>query len=313
MVMKILCLNERMDNDASFRARVLPYLPLFAQNNIQIDMPNVDPSLPISIPDGYYDYVWIRRLLFIDSAALKKLKNVPIIYELDDAIYLPENSINYSNFKAMIKLATLVIAGSDVLAVEATKCGAQNVKVVRTGAEVSKYETSTQPEPIKIVWTGSKDTLKYLYPIEAQLQKLVDEKNIKIKVISDESPKWKLKSENVSWSPTTQFDLKDCSIGISPLPDKPYATAKCAFKVIQYMAAGLPVVASAIGANQTMFSTYHCSGTCLSDNDQFYNALLEWINKTQADRLAAGATNRTVAEQSFDTQIIFNQMLDCFK
>jgi glycosyltransferase involved in cell wall biosynthesis len=59
-----------------------------------------------------------------------------------------------------------------------------------------------------------------------------------------------LRIENVPWRLEDEGRLlADGDIGIAPLPDTPQARGKCGFKVLQYMAAGLPVVTSPVGAN----------------------------------------------------------------
>ena len=49
---------------------------------------------------------------------------------------------------------------------------------------------------------------------------------------------------------TEAAELARCDVGIMPLPDAPWERGKCGYKLIQYMASGLPVVASPIGANR---------------------------------------------------------------
>jgi glycosyltransferase involved in cell wall biosynthesis len=53
------------------------------------------------------------------------------------------------------------------------------------------------------------------------------------------------------WNEETEVrDLGEMDIGIMPVPDEPWARGKSGYKLIQYMACGIPVIASPVGANR---------------------------------------------------------------
>jgi glycosyltransferase involved in cell wall biosynthesis len=62
-------------------------------------------------------------------------------------------------------------------------------------------------------------------------------------------------AEVAEWSEAEETSmLSECDIGLMPLPDDEFTRGKCGLKLIQYMAAGLPVVGSPVGANCEIIS-----------------------------------------------------------
>jgi glycosyltransferase involved in cell wall biosynthesis len=72
-----------------------------------------------------------------------------------------------------------------------------------------------------------------------------------LRIICSRFPDWpEVSIERVEWSSAIEADsLATAHIGVMPLTDDEWARGKCAFKLLQYMAAALPCVASPVGAN----------------------------------------------------------------
>jgi glycosyltransferase involved in cell wall biosynthesis len=106
--------------------------------------------------------------------------------------------------------------------------------------------------PPKIVWIGSPENLVYLNLIRPALTRLTARHpTLTLRVICSRFPDWPgVNVERVAWSAATEAHaLASADIGVMPLTDDEWARGKCAFKLLQYMAAALPCVASPIGAN----------------------------------------------------------------
>ena len=139
------------------------------------------------------------------------------------------------------------------------------------------------PEVIKIVWIGSPSTLFYLKSIKSVFTKLSDKFDFTLRVIGISSLEIKnVNIECLPWSEDTEAsNIANCSIGIMPLHNTCWELGKCGYKLIQYMACSLPVVASRVGANVSIIDD--------SKNGFLVGSSIEWF-----DRLAQLLTSRSM-------------------
>jgi glycosyltransferase involved in cell wall biosynthesis len=190
------------------------------------------------------------------------------VFDVDDAIYVrkprrlgepaDESPWRRKKFAATCRAVDAVAAGNAVLAGVARE-SAPVVEILPTSIDVSAYRMSVAgaagpggATPVTIAWIGSPENLTYLEMIRAALGRLtVRHPEIKLRVICSRFPNWpEINVEGVVWSEATEAaSLAAAQIGIMPLTDDAWSRGKCAFKLLQYMAASLPCVASPVGAN----------------------------------------------------------------
>ena len=156
-------------------------------------------------------------------------------------------------FAATCRWVDVVAAGNDVLA-EVARRSARAVAILPTSIDTGAYRptTATAADAPTIVWIGSPENLVYLEMIRPALARLsVRYPALKLRVICSRFPDWgDVKVERIPWSTATEADsLAAAHMGVMPLTDDEWARGKCAFKLLQYMAAALPCVASPVGAN----------------------------------------------------------------
>ena len=243
------------------------------------------------------------------------------IFDVDDAIYVRKprrlgEPVNDSiwrrrKFDATCRWSDVVAAGNDVLAAvargkadsdEARNEGARDVVVLPTSIDASAYRATTAmpDDPPTIAWIGSPENLIYLEMIRPALARLATRHPaLRLRVICSEFPDWpEITIERVAWSSQTEAaSLATAHIGIMPLTDDEWARGKCAFKLLQYMAASLPCVASPVGAN-TEAVIDGLNGFHARDNDQWERALGRLIDSPPL-RLQLGAAGRVHVEQRF--------------
>lgn len=212
-----------------------------------------------------FDLVWIEKEAlpwlpaFFESAFLR---GVPYVLDYDDAIFHNydlnrRGLIRFSLGKKLDRLmagARLVVGGNEYLAQRARDAGAPWVKVVPTVIDLERYQakakTSESDNLVRIVWIGSPSTGKYLSELEKPLQELSLHHKFVLRVIGARLEMPGVDVECVGWSEISEVDsISQCDVGIMPLADSPWERGKCGYKLIQYMAVSLPVVASPIGVN----------------------------------------------------------------
>jgi len=229
-------------------------------------------------PSGRYGLrTWERRglLKWADVAVLHQIKLSAAeaslfgalarrrIFDVDDAIYVRkprrlgdpvgDSLWRRRKFAATCRRADVVAAGNDVLA-QIARPAARAVEVLPTSIDVTRYSLAVPGAggAPTIVWIGSPENLIYLEMIRPALARLTQRHPaLKVRVICSLFPDWpEINVESIRWSEASEAAaLAAAHIGIMPLTDDEWSRGKCAFKLLQYMAASLPCVASPVGAN----------------------------------------------------------------
>ena len=253
--------------------------------------------------------LWLERLL---------LAGKPYVLDYDDAIFH-----NYDKHRlrwvrcvfgrrldGLMANATLVVAGNPYLAQRAEKAGAKNVQIIPTVIDLERYPVKHYQQAVrestvftvKIVWIGSPSTVKYLKEIETALQKLAVQFDFVFMVIGGEGfqPSG-VKVQQCAWSEETEVELLlQADIGVMPLIDSAFERGKCGYKLVQYMACGLPVVASPIGVNVNIVHHQH-NGYLAATEEEWVVALGTLLANAEL-RQRMGVHGRYLVEQQYCIQ-----------
>jgi glycosyltransferase involved in cell wall biosynthesis len=238
---------------------------------------------------GRYDLVWMEKeLLPFTPDWLERILHaigVPVVVDYDDAIFhrydqhrssLVRSTLGRKIDRVMAS-ATLVIAGNAYLAERARAAGAAEVEILPTVIDLEKYPGPrwTERTPVTVGWIGSPSTQEYLRHIGPALARFCEETGGRVQAIGVEE-RFQLEGvplEAVPWSKETELAaLQALDVGIMPLADSPWERGKCGFKLIQYMACGLPVVASPVGANREIVIDGE-TGALAATQDEWVSAL----------------------------------------
>ena len=271
-----------------------------------------------------FDAVLLQKktLNFLDAFLLRRYAR-KVIFDFDDAIMYsadePDKECSprkYSRpFERTVKLSDLVIAGNSYLARLAERFNL-NVEVVPTGLDVSGYELDSGPEKdgkIRLVWIGSQATLKYLKRITPALEiigKRFD--NVVLRIVCDSFFDLKnVQVEKRRWSLETQAaDLVGSDIGLSPLEDDRFTRGKCGFKILQYAASGLPVIASPAGVNSDYVKP-GTTGLLAGSTAEWVDALTQLIEKP-ALRKSMGENNLSFVKD-FNADVVGRKLAELIK
>lgn len=238
------------------------------------------------------------------------LAGVPYVYDYDDAIFHMYDA--HSNpwvrkllgqkVAGVIKGARAVLAGSRYLEDYARRVNA-NVHWMPTVIDLDRYRIRSEVRNSKLVvgWIGSPSTSAYLDEVEAPLARLAQEGPVKLLAVGAKPRTIPgVEVEVRGWREDREVDdLLECDVGIMPLTDTPWSRGKCAFKLIQYMACGLPSVASPVGANSEVVTEE--TGLLAADADAWVQAL-RTLRDDPALRARLGAAGRARVTQEFSVQ-----------
>jgi glycosyltransferase involved in cell wall biosynthesis len=189
-----------------------------------------------------------------------------LIFDFDDAVFLRDSYApkglhsagRLRRFKAVLRAADAVVAGNAFLAAEVAVCaGQERAHIVPTCVDPARYPVARhgQRDLVHVVWVGSGSTIRGLEAVTPVLDDLGRRfPQLRLKLICDRF--FTLPHLIVvpcPWSEAGEAAaIAAADIGISWIPDDLWSRGKCGLKVLQYMAAGLPVVANPVGVHPEM-------------------------------------------------------------
>ena len=251
-----------------------------------------------------------RKLLPRWAIALLRRRVRRLLFDYDDAVWLRDSYSakgfddpkRAARFRATVNACDLVIAGNEYLAAEARRfVPAERVCVVPTCVDVAKYvpAASANTDGLRLVWVGSSSTLKGLErfaPTLSAIGRAVP--GTRLKLVCDRFAEFPdLPVECCVWQEHTEAaEIAASDVGIGWVPDDPWSRGKCGLKVLQYQAAGLPVVANAVGV-QADFVRDGETGFRATTTDEWVTAVRTLTDPALRTRL--GAAGRKQVEERY--------------
>jgi glycosyltransferase involved in cell wall biosynthesis len=337
---RILLLSRYGRLGASSRIRAYQYLPYLSNSGIEVtpapllgdryvaDLYTGKRSSLLSILGAYckrlstllkssrFDLLWIEYELFpwlpdLAEMLLARL-GVQLVVEYDDAVFHRYQlhpralirTILGNKIDSIMRRAAIVIVGSEYLAERARQAGAKRVEYVPTAVDLDHYPVSVESRNslYTIGWIGTPVTARYLNLVCPALTEVCIDGDARVTLVG--AGHVDLHGVPVlirPWSEATEAaEIGGFDVGIMPLPDEPWERGKCAYKLIQYMACGRPVVASPVGAN-TRLVEHGVTGFRAETISDWVRALGALRDSELRSRM--GVAGRAKVEQEYCVQV----------
>ena len=263
--------------------------------------------------DGIYVFLYVTPFGTSFFERLYRLFSKRMIYDIDDLVFLGRVSQvnllvaplrNPRKYFYLIKAADHVIACTPYLDSIVRKYNSRSTDISST-INTDKYfpiEIYSNDHKLVLGWSGSHSTVSYLRILEPVLKILRERYDFKLLVIGVSDFKIEgLDVEVIPWNESTEVrDLRRIDIGLYPLPNEVWVLGKSGLKALQYMALGIPAVATAIGANFRVMEN-GVSGFLVSSNDEWGARLRELLSNPELRR-RIGQSGRERVEQYYSVR-----------
>ena len=262
------------------------------------------------------DFVFIHReclpigppiLEFVIARVLKK----KIIYDFDDAIWLPntseENKIVallkwHSKVGSICKWSYKISCGNSFLANYARQFNTNVVVNPTTVDTVNLHNPSNhlikKSNSVVIGWTGTHSTMHYIKSLAPVLERLAEKSSFPLRflIISNKDPELTLKFIDFKiWSKETEVvDLLQMEIGLMPLTDDIWAKGKCGFKALQYMALEIPTLVSPVGVSTEIVDNGINGYWCATEDDWIKSLEKLITDKEQREKIGIAGRKKVI-------------------
>lgn len=323
MTKRILFLSKG-DDSPSTRYRAIQYFPLLRQAGFEVahsSMAGDSCSYVNALRRAATaDIVVVLRKTFPGPMLwlLRRLSR-KLVFDFDDAIFCNTDGspspTRLRRFAAMASSCDHLFSGNAFLADNAARFNPA-VTVIPTCVDTTRYffDVAKPDEMIDLVWIGSRSTRKYLIEVLPTLRLAAARlPRLRLKIIADFGlPDAGMPTLAVPWSSVTEAkELASAHIGIAPMRDDDWSRGKCALKVLQYMASGLPVISSDVGANAEVLE-HGSSGYLVKSDAEWCERIVELAGCSQL-RARLGEAGRRRVVNDYSTDPVFSRMRSVFE
>ncbi|MEJ2530086.1 MAG: glycosyltransferase [Gammaproteobacteria bacterium] len=287
----------RKPHSPSFEQRIKNHIEPLRGYGVEVDVlvypQSIWAQFKIIAAAKRYQVVWWHRHL-LPRLQLWWLRHCArrLVYDFDDPLCFSTRADGYSfirqrRFAALLKACDAAMVGSHYLQDLALEYCDEVYLIPMAISLPPTPQERTCTGGVELLWLGSESTQKYLESIRPALERIGEMRpDIRLRLVAHRPMEFgKLPVEFVQWSPEAQEQaLLQANIGLCPMPDTPWTKGKCPYKVLQYMAYGMPWVGSAVGENLASAGIAGSSsqrGICASDVDEWVQAVIAMVDDSQ--------------------------------
>ena len=257
--------------------------------------------------DGAYIFLWVTPLGLPFFEGLFAAAARRFVYDIDDMVFLGHSSEANRFIQALKGRKKMIFlmrkADHVVVCTPYLEAFVQphnpNTTDISSTIDTDRYvpvNPYSNARRLTLGWSGSHSTSKYLHLLDDVLRELAQEIDFQLKVIGD--PNFTMEGVDVSaqeWRERTEVqDLQAIDIGLYPLPDEEWVLGKSGLKALQYMALGIPTVATGIGANSRIIQDGE-DGFLVSDPGEWKSCLLKLVSDPDLRKRIGYNATRTVS------------------
>ncbi|MGD0896832.1 MAG: glycosyltransferase family 4 protein [Thermoguttaceae bacterium] len=317
--MKVLVLSQEVD-EISYRYRIEPFLPALARQGIAVETMILDGTIlgrtRQLLRAGKFDLAILqRKLMSMVQVGILRSVAPRLVYELDDALFQrcsghrkgPNSWRLAARFWATLRAADLVIVGNEYLKQRAAAhVEPGRIEVIPTCVDPDRYRPAShlaRGAAARLAWIGQTCTLRG-FQLAADCLAAAGRRlpGLTLRLICDQGLELPdLRTQLRPWSSATEAgELAAADIGVSWLPDDSFTRGKCGLKILQYMAAGLPVVANPVGVTPGLV-THGLTGFLATTPREWADAV-ERLARDPDLRRRMGAAGRERLQREFSVQ-----------
>lgn len=314
----------KSEKTPSSRIRIGDLVPYLKKKGMEVEVEFIPKSFTgrhkLFKKCAAHDMVVLQKRLFSLFEFRDLRKNAAkLAFDFDDAVYLKNRSPSSNitdyisrtrkrRFKRIVKAADLVIAANPVLAKAAAEyTNESKIKIIPSSVDLKKMEPEKEynlSSPPVIGWVGSRVTRRYLDYLAPQLCELRKREDFILRIISDTEYRYDgLEIKNIQWSLEVEnCEIRKFDIGIMPLSNDPFSEGKASYKLLQYMAAGIPSVASAVGMNKEIAG--NDENALLAENPDEFIEKISLLLKNCDLRRKLGQSGRKLIEKQYSRDVV---------
>lgn len=325
----ILAVTRKPDS-ASYEQRVRNWIGPLAAHGIVVEprtWPGRGESRKALLREmSEFDAVWWHRNI-VQPPTAKKVRDAAKrwVIDFDDPLNFSSKAggkpswTRRRRFNATVSRADAALVGSVFLA-EIAKPLARRVEVAPMAVDLpgAVPVREIQPgRPVTLLWLGSASTQVYLRDLAEVFSQLDSNARLTLRLVGGESldfPNSSLKIDHRPWSPTEQERaLREADLGLCPMPDTLWTRGKCPYKVLQYMAWGLPWVGSAVGENLVAAGEVPAArGLAVTSNAEWVQAITHLVDNAEL-RHRMGTLGRAYAERVHARTALTQQLVNFWR
>lgn len=265
-----------------------------------------------------YDITILQREMISTLKTFESFIKKPYIFDVDDSIHLGKRAKNIID---IAKNADSVICGNQYLA-DFYRQYSDNIYILPTAVDTEIYiplisNKTNKSNNIVIGWIGTSGNHRFLYKIENALKYILENnRNTKLLIISNLEPEFNvsINYEFINWTEENEIrDIQKIDIGLMPLDYSGMSLGKCSFKMLQYMACGIPVVVTPVGMNIEVMDKGDL-GFAAKDFYKEWILYIEELINNEEMRCSMGKEAREVVELNYSLNIcakkLYNIIID---